>query len=565
MLKQKSLISILTVLILAFASSVIAENVKESKGKENEMNSETTLTGFMRKYQRERGELAKAANLAQWNAYISGKEEDFDQASADILAFSAYHSDPAKYALFKKLKEESGNLDKIEARAVEVALLEFESNQLPEELLKEMTEKSSEIEQVFQTFRGTLDGKEYTNNELLEMLAKETDSGKRKAIWESLKQVGEVVAPKLIELAKTRNKAAKSLGFDNYWRMQVHFQEHNPEQLLAIFDELEKTTAPIFTKMKADLDGELAEKFGISPAEMMPWHYDNPFFQQAPPSKDVDPCDFYKNYKKEDIVEFSVNYYTKLGLPVKNILQKSDLYEKPGKSQHAFSFDIDAPRDVRILCNIKPTDDWMDTQLHELGHAVYAEGLDPDLPNNIRDSAHIFTTEGVAMFFGAKARTPLWMIEFAKADPEKVNAVADALKQQRRREQLLFARWCIVMLHFEKALYENPDADLNTLWWDTVEKYQQLKRPEGRNLADWASKPHFAIAPVYYHNYQLGELFAAQMRKTLGPLSDKADPALGKFMKEKVFFPGASMAWPEFVEKACGEPLSAEAFAKELE
>ena len=43
-----------------------------------------------------------------------------------------------------------------------------------------------------------------------------------------------------------------------------------------------------------------------------------------------------------------------------------------------------------------------------------------------------------------------------------------AILEQRRREQLIFARWTMVMLHFEKALYEDPDQDLNRLWWDDV-------------------------------------------------------------------------------------------------
>ncbi len=66
------------------------------------------------------------------------------------------------------------------------------------------------------------------------------------------------------------------------------------------------------------------------------------------------------------------------------------------------------------------------------------------------------------------------------------------------------------MFHFEQALYKNPEQDLNTLWWDLVEKYQLIKRPTGRSESDWAAKIHFTMAPVYYHNYMLGELLASQ-------------------------------------------------------
>ena len=60
------------------------------------------------------------------------------------------------------------------------------------------------------------------------------------------------------------------------------------------------------------------------------------------------------------------------------------------------------------------------------------------------------------------------------------------------------------MLRFEAALYKNPGQDLNRLWWDLVEKYQGITRPENRNAPDFASKIHVVSAPCYYHNYMMG-------------------------------------------------------------
>ena len=41
----------------------------------------------------------------------------------------------------------------------------------------------------------------------------------------------------------------------------------------------------------------------------MPWHYDNPFFQAAPPSEKVDLDEFYKDKTKEDIVTIAEQFY----------------------------------------------------------------------------------------------------------------------------------------------------------------------------------------------------------------------------------------------------------------
>ena len=58
----------------------------------------------------------------------------------------------------------------------------------------------------------------------------------------------------------------------------------------------------------------------------------------------------------------------------------SDLYARDGKSQHAFCIDIDREGDVRVLCNVEPNERWMETMLHEFGHAVYDRERDRDAP-----------------------------------------------------------------------------------------------------------------------------------------------------------------------------------------
>src|SRR5437773_9975562 len=101
------------------------------------------------------------------------------------------------------------------------------------------------------------------------------------------------------------------------------------------------------------------------------------------------------------------------------------------------------------------------------------------------------------------------------------------------------------MLRFEKGMYENPDQDLNKLWWDLVEKYQALRRPPGRNAPDYGSKIHIVSAPVYYHNYQMGQLFASQVHHSIArelykgvpmaKITYVGNPAVGQFMRKRVF------------------------------
>jgi len=537
-------------------------------------SAQATAAAFLKDYFADFAKLEHAMALGWWTAANSGKKEDFDAYAAADLALKTMHSDPKRYAKIEELLASRAELAPLTVRSLELAKLAFKGNQLSKELLEKMVNESAAIEQIFKTYRPEVGGKRLTDNDLVRVLREEKNVAQRQAAWEASKKVGAEVAPRLVALAGVRNEAAKSLGFKDYWDMQVRLQEHDPDQLVALFAELERLTDEPFRKMKATLDEETARRFKTKPGALMPWHYTNPFFQAAPPSEKVDPNTFYASKKKEDIVEIARRFYADIGIDIAPIAERSDLYEREGKDQHAYCVSIDRDQDVRTLLNVAPSERWMETMLHEMGHAVYYRGIDRTLPFNLRDPAHIFTTEAVAMLFGALAQNPLWLTTYAGVDAAKVKALEPAILEQRRREQLIFVRWGLVMFHFERALYANPQQDLDTLWYDLVERYQLLKRPVGRKAADWAAKPHFTSAPVYYHNYVLGELYASQLREKLSALAGHQGPAsalsfngrkdFGSYLTEKVFLPGARTAWPRFVEESTGKPLGAEAFAKEL-
>lgn len=279
-------------------------------------------------------------------------------------------------------------------------------------------------------------------------------------------------------------------------------------------------------------------------------------------------------YKDRNVKELAAQFFAGIGLPVESILANSDLYEREGKNPHAFCTDIDREGDVRILCNLRNNESWMETILHELGHAVYDKYQDPDVPYLLREPAHIFATEAIAMFFGRLSRNPAWMqqmLELSDAQRAEIEKVSDKYAQLK---QLIFARWAMVMYQFEKQLYANPDQDLNRLWWSVVEKYQFVKRPPDRDEPDWAAKIHFAVAPCYYHNYMLGELLASQLHNHIVQKVLKLDPdkdvgyvgqeKAGDFLAEKVFKVGAVYPWNEMISRATGEPLTAKYFAEQF-
>jgi peptidyl-dipeptidase A len=170
------------------------------------------------------------------------------------------------------------------------------------------------------------------------------------------------------------------------------------------------------------------------------------------------------------------------------------------------------------------------------------------------------------MLFGRLVRDPAWLGPIAGIDRARLDELSPRLDRARRAALLTFARWVLVVTHFEQRLYANPDDDLDTIWWDLVERYQLVRRPDGRHAPDWAAKIHLAVVPVYYQNYLYGELVASQLDATLhrrfGGLVDRPDA--GRFLVDEFFAPAASRRWDQLVADATGEPLSARHLADQL-
>ncbi len=281
---------------------------------------------------------------------------------------------------------------------------------------------------------------------------------------------------------------------------------------------------------------------------------------------DLDRC-----FRDKDLEALTRKTYDGLGLEVRDVLAKSDLYERAGKSQHAFCMRVGRsyPYDVRVLANVRPDAYWMDTMLHEFGHAVYDKNVNPSLPYLLRTVAHTNTTEAIALMMGGLADDPGWLRSVAGVPEDDLEGARERVLRSARADRLVFVRWALVMYRFEKALYEDPDReDLNSLWWDLVESLQMVDRPRGRDEPDWAAKIHVAVAPVYYHNYVLGHLFAAQFRRHLeknvveGPFY--GSEIAGRYLQEAVFGPGARDDWRTAVLRATGEELNPRYFVESL-
>jgi peptidyl-dipeptidase A len=173
----------------------------------------------------------------------------------------------------------------------------------------------------------------------------------------------------------------------------------------------------------------------------------------------------------------------------------------------------------------------------------------------------------MAMLMGAITLEPEWYAQLVGTAPEQAEKIGALGAARFRLEELIFARWVMVVVHFERLMYEDPSRDLDGLWWELVEKYQFVQTPAGRDKTpDWATKYHIALAPAYYQNYLLGRMMSLQWSAWLDGQAGGivGRPQAGEFFRTRIFQPGNTMHWNDALEYATGEKLNPDYFVQKF-
>jgi len=198
-------------------------------------SNQNRLEAFIQGHVDKVAPLSTKANLAYWDAATTGKQEKFREREKLELEIRKIYSDSNDFELLKSFKECGQIKDQRLARQLDKLYLGYLQNQIEAELLKSIVELDTRIQERYNNYRGTIDGKEVTMSDIYTLMTTEGNTRKREMAWKASKQVGNVIIDDFLQLVRLRNKAAKKLGFDNYHTMIVFTSEQSVEQLDAIF------------------------------------------------------------------------------------------------------------------------------------------------------------------------------------------------------------------------------------------------------------------------------------------------------------------------------------------
>jgi carboxypeptidase Taq len=268
----------------------------------------------------------------------------------------------------------------------------------------------------------------------------------------------------------------------------------------------------------------------------------------------------------------------------------------------AIGYDLDAGRideaahpftsafgigDVRITWRFEPDDfrPGLLITMHEVGHALYEQGLDPAL-------AH--TPAGAAVSLGVhESQSRLWenqvgrsrsfwrwaLPRWHRAFPDKADVDLEALWPalhpvrpsliRVEADEVTYNLHIVARFEIERALFAGDveAVDLPGLWDDTYEALLGLRAP---SAADGVLQDiHWSMGAFgYFPTYTLGNLISAQVfsaaARDLGDLD--AQFAQGEFapllgwLRDRIHRHGSLCSATDLVETATGAPPNAEAW-----
>jgi peptidyl-dipeptidase A len=226
--------------------------------------------------------LSTAMGRASYTAEVTGNQEDFDKVRDLRLQINRLFLNQQNYAFLRQMKDSGKVQDLRLARQLDLLLIDFLRSRMDPALLESSIQLQTRITERYNNYRGSIDGKPMQMADIYDILTSQKDVALRKKAWQASREVGTVVVEDYLRLVRMRNTLAQGIGYPNFHTYSLFASEQSVKELDALLGELDRLTAEPFARLKSELDAILAEQYGITPADFVPWHYHDPFFQRTP-------------------------------------------------------------------------------------------------------------------------------------------------------------------------------------------------------------------------------------------------------------------------------------------
>ncbi len=529
----------------------------------------------------------KESTVALWNLNVSGNENDYKKLIDLEMDFNNSNRNssacfsPDKFTTFtenvftnekdfqllRKLKNSEIITDTVLKRQLTVLYQSFMGPQVEADRYKKLRIVETKLWQSFSSVAIVAGNNKYTGTQLDSLRKSTMDIALLRKINQAYLDKGKQIAGDIIQMVKMRNEFARDFGYSNYYQLALETKDQTPEKIKSLLDDIELKTRDQFFEAKSMIDRILAKRYNIHVSELQSYHY-NDERSSFLPRRFSDKMD--SLYREKDPIKLAAEFFSGIGLPVQDVIDRSDLVYRKGKSASTNIYNVDFKNDLRLMATISNSNEGMKKMMHLCGHASHFKNISDKTPYLLKDPNSVIA-EGVAGCFENMVSNNLWLKTEFDLDSASNRQFSLLCMHYIQVDRLYRLRRLLVKSMFEREVYLDPDQNLGALWYRLNEKYLGILSPDDQNVSDWATSSYFASFSCNIHNFILADLLAGQLQYHIdnkildqNNSSYQNNKAVGDFLVSRVFTYGDLIPWEQLIERATGEPLNPRYFSNYL-
>jgi oligoendopeptidase F len=402
----------------------------------------------------------------------------------------------------------------------------------------ELAKLVEEIERDEADFRYEVDGKKLRRSEVNNLIATSPDREVRRRAWESTARLSARTSERIKQAMKMRLELGSRYAGQYYPDFQLERKGVvDRRRLMAMFERIRVETQPEYDRLLARIRSELK----IDKVEPWDISYFFTYWTRQGGGKSEETL-----FPRKKMWERSRRLTAALGLDLTKLPVEFRIAEI---TFGGGTYPILYRREVRILVNKYGGVRFIDTLLHEIGHALhYSYNADPTFI--LAGSYSEPFDEGLGQVMALMLYRP----ELATRYFGLTEAEALRLRERYRLKLLVDLRETMADSIFEFAAYENPDrnfvADYNRI-------YEQHLGVDLHGQPVWAFDPFYSGGPIYLQSYVLAEMVGWQVHAALQKrFGARWDASAGGFLREKFFSYGGRATLDQILEGGTGEALN---------
>jgi len=484
---------------------------------------------------------------ATWNIYSGEGPADLDGTQKEI---SRLFSDASNRALVEAgVATVDPKTDPILARRLEIWRNCFNGSAV--DAVPEIYTLKTRLQQRIAGFEFHLGGKKILRSELQKIVRSDPDRGLRRRAWSAGSALASANREDLPLLIERRNAKARELGFRDYPDLAFRVQELDQPWLSRTLDGLAAAALPRYAALMESLAGSI----GVE--RLAPWDI------QFAMRRGFQLPDSY--FPANEALERLKRTARAVGFQVDALPIRTAIRDIPFGG---YNVAVRIPGDTRFLVNPSEGQAFYTTTFHEFGHSLQAVFTAVEWPI-LKEyewvlGAHTAAySEGMAEVAGEFARRADWLRSVAGVPPELVD---------RYRTEFLPAQFAVRLfelllnMRIELAAYSGSSRDAGERERQLTEEVRLLEFPE-EELPHWEANTWYTSYPVYWQNYILSGLIAAQVHETLTERfgeNASSNPEVADCLKENFYAPGNSIPWTQRIVRGTGRSLRPDAYSRIL-